>query len=301
MSLFDRVVVGLLPHVPRPWVRHFSRPYIAGTSLDDAIALIRRLNEQGMRATLDILGEHIQSIVQSEAPRDAYLEVLAELKRTGVNSNVSVKLTQLGLAIDAERCYTHIRSLVARAREVDNFVRIDMEDSSCTDPTLGIYRRLRHEFDNVGIVLQSMLRRTEGDAVALSDLRPNVRVCKGIYVEPERIAYRRRDEVNASYLRTVERLLDQGSYVGLATHDSDLVEALLGIIDARGLPRTAYEFQMLLGVQEGLRDQIVAAGHPLRVYVPFGEQWYAYSLRRMRENPKIAGYVARSVFQTPFG
>ena len=301
MSLFDRMVVGLLPYVPRPMVRRFSRPYIAGTTLAEAIDSIRDLNGASMRATLDILGEHIKEIRRADQARDAYLEVLDELRRTGVDSNVSVKLTQLGLNLDEERCFTHIHALVDRAQELGNSVRIDMEDSSCTDPTISIYRRLRDEFDNVGLVLQSMLRRTEGDAAALADLTPNVRLCKGIYQEPERLAYQRRDEVNASYLRTAERLFDQGSYVGLATHDRALVQPLLEMIERRKLPKTAYEFQMLLGVQERLRDEIVAAGHPLRVYVPFGEHWYAYSLRRMRENPKIAGYVARSLLQAPFG
>jgi proline dehydrogenase len=295
MSLFDRAVVGLLPLVPKPVVRRFSRPYIAGVRLPDAIAAIRQLNGTGMRGTLDVLGEHIHRMEDAAGPLNAYLEVLSELHRTGVDSNISVKLTQLGLTVDREACFRNIHALVVRARELGNWVRIDMEDSSCTEPTLEIYGRLRGELDNVGIVLQAMLRRSLSDAEALARLTPNVRLCKGIYVEPRRIAYQDGELINRNFLRILERLVGNGSYVGIATHDERLVYESLRLIEQHGLSRDRYEFQMLLGVEPELRQIIVDAGHPMRVYVPFGEQWYAYSMRRMRENPKIAGHVARTV------
>lgn len=298
MSWFDRIVVGVLPMVPRPIVRHFSRPYIAGTSLDDAVHTVRDLNRARMRATLDVLGEHIQHIEDAEGPRDAYLRVLAELDRSGIDSNISVKLTQLGLKLDREVCYRNLRNLVTRAADQECFVRIDMEDSSCTDETLALYHRLRAEgFTNIGVVLQAMLRRTLEDARRLVRERTPVRLCKGIYVEPRRLAYLDRELVRRSYVETLDVLLGGGSYVGIATHDERLVFEALRLIDRHGLSKDHYEFQMLLGVEAELRQILVDAGHPLRVYVPFGEHWYAYSLRRMRENPEVAGHVARSVLR----
>ncbi len=296
MSLFDRAVVLALPAVPKPLVRRFSQPYIAGSRLEQAIAVVRDLNQRHMMATLDILGEHIHRVAEAEGPRDAYLALLDEIQRTGVQSNVSVKLTQLGLKIDPEQCYRNIRTLVARARAIDSFVRIDMEDTSCTDDTLAIYRRLRSEgLDNTGVVLQAMLRRTLRDASDLGRDRTNVRLCKGIYVEPRHHAYQDRDLVRRSYVASLERLFRAGSYVGIATHDEILVFEALRLVEKMGLAPEQYEFQMLLGVEEELRQILVDGGHRLRVYVPFGEHWYAYSVRRMRENPKLAGHIARAI------
>lgn len=295
MSLFDRLVVAALPVVPRPLVGMFSRPYIAGTRLDQAMAKVRELNRAGCMATVDVLGEHISRLEEAEGPRDAYLELLDAIRREAVDSNVSIKLTQLGLKIDPEACYRHLRALVARAAEQGNFVRIDMEESACTDLTLGIYRRLRAEgFTNTGVVLQAMLRRTLSDAEALAREGANIRLCKGIYVEPRALAWNDREIVRRNYTLILECLLEAGCYVGIATHDEPLVWDALRVIRRLGLRREAYEFQMLLGVDEELRRILTGGGHRLRVYVPFGEQWYAYSSRRLRENPRLAGTVARA-------
>ncbi len=301
MSLFDRAVVGVLPVVPKSVVRKFSRRYIAGARFEDAVTTVRRLEAGGMRATLDILGEHVRSLEDAEVPREAYLEVLDRIDETRIDANVSVKLTQLGLKIDPEACYRNIRAIVARAAARGNFVRIDMEDSSCTTDTLRIYERVRDELEPVGVVLQAMLRRTQADARRLAARRASIRLCKGIYVEPRKVAYQDRELVNRNYSLVLERLLGEGCRVGIATHDERLVWEALRLIDHLGLDREQYEFQMLLGVDEELRDMLVEAGHHLRVYVPFGEQWYAYSVRRLRENPRIAGYVARGVFGSLFG
>lgn len=295
MSLFDRLVVAALPVVPRPLVGMFSRPYIAGTRLDQAMAKVRELNREGCMATVDVLGEHISRLEEAEGPRDAYLGLLDAIRREAVDSNVSIKLTQLGLKIDPEACYRHLRALVARAAEQGNFVRIDMEESACTDLTLGIYRRLRAEgFTNTGVVLQAMLRRTLADAEALAREGANIRLCKGIYVEPRALAWNDREIVRRNYTLILECLLEAGCYVGIATHDEPLVWDALRVIRRLGLRREAYEFQMLLGVDEELRRILTGSGHRLRVYVPFGEQWYAYSSRRLRENPRLAGTVARA-------
>jgi proline dehydrogenase len=206
---------------------------------------------------------------------------------------VSVKLTALGLKLDYGLCRENLELVVSHAAESANFVRIDMEDSSTTEDTLRVYRDVRADgFDNVGIVLQAYMRRTLDDIESLADLVPNVRLCKGIYLEPPDVAYQEFEEVRANFVRALEALLDLGSYVGIATHDEWLLGDGERLVAAHGLGRDEYEFQMLLGVREALGDRLVRDGHRLRIYVPFGEHWYGYSLRRLQENPKIAGYIA---------
>jgi len=223
----------------------------------------------------------------------AYQDVFADIQYCELDSNVSVKLTALGLNLDYEVCRANLRFVVEDAASRGNFVRIDMEDSSTTDDTLRLYRELREQgLDNVGVVLQAMLRRTRDDIAALADLKPSVRICKGIYVEPPELAYQDFDEVRASYVRALEALLDAGSYVGIATHDEWLLDEGRRLVAERGLARDEYEFQMLFGVRPQLEDELVREGRRLRIYVPFGRHWYAYSLRRLQENPKIAGYIA---------
>lgn len=287
MSLLDRAVVTLLPAVPKPVVRRLSSRYIAGSELEDARRVVTRLNAKGKLATVDVLGEEITSAEEAAAITRAYLDVLDMIDADGLDANVSVKLTALGLMLDPALARENLKAIAARGR----FVRIDMEDSSTTDTTLELYRDLAAEgYENLGVVLQAALRRTVDDARALAGA--NVRLCKGIYVEPAEIAYRGFEEIRESYLRTLDVLLDGGCYVGIATHDEHLVDRGIAAVRERGLDPSAYELQMLLGVRPDLADRIVADGHRLRVYVPFGRQWYEYSLRRLQENPKIAGYVA---------
>lgn len=295
MNLIDQAVVGLLPLVPRPIVRRFSARYIAGDDLDAAVRTIRALNERRIMATVDVLGEFIHRLDQADATAAEYERALERIHAGSLDSNISVKLTALGLLLDGEHCFRLMDRLVGAAAARGNFVRIDMEDSACTTRTLDLYRRLRERHDNVGIVLQAYMRRSLADIEDLLPLKPNVRVCKGIYVEPESVAFREPEAIRRNYVDMVDRLLDAGCYVGLATHDEELVERCLGTLRRRNLPRTAYEFQMLLGVTEALRTRLVDAGHRLRVYVPYGAEWYAYSVRRLKENPKIAGYVFQSI------
>jgi proline dehydrogenase len=293
VAIYDRAIVRLLPAVPKPVLRLISDRYIAGTELDDAEACVSRLNGSGVLATVDVLGEEVEREHEARAIAKAYLDVLAAIERERLDANISVKLTGLGLKLDPSLCEDLIGQLVADARERGNFVRIDMEDSSTTDETLALYRRLRESgYDNVGVVLQAYLRRSLADVAALADLRPNVRLCKGIYVEPPELAFQDPEQVRASYVSLLEQLLDNGSYVGIATHDEWVIKRSLEQVVRRKLGRDEYEFQMLLGVREERRDALVRAGHRLRVYVPFGRQWYAYSLRRLQENPSIAGYIA---------
>jgi proline dehydrogenase len=293
VAIFDRAIVRLLPAVPRPVVRKLSERYIAGPELKDARETVRRVNAEGKSATIDVLGEEITTEEEAAAIVRAYLDVFADIERCGLDSGVSVKVTGLGLKLGYDLCRDNLRTVVADAASRGNFVRIDMEDSSTTDDTLRLYRELRGEgHDNVGVVLQAMLRRTASDIAALAGLKPSVRLCKGIYLEPPEVAYPEYEAVRASYVRALEALLDAGSYVGIATHDEWLLDEARRIVAERELGRYEYEFQMLLGVRPGRGDELVRDGHRLRIYVPFGRHWYEYSLRRLQENPSIAGYVA---------
>jgi len=293
VSLVDSAIVRFLPAVPRPLVRRISGRYIAGEELDDALRVVHALNAAGKMATIDVLGEEITSPDEARAIAAAYRESFEGIARGGLDSNVSVKPTALGLKLGYDLCYENMESVVAHAATRDNFVRIDMEDSSTTDETLKMYRELREAgHDNVGIVLQARLKRTLADIRELAGPRPNVRICKGIYLEALEIAFRDFDAVRASFVQALEDLLEAGCYVGIATHDEWLVEHGRRATEERGLGLEEYEFQMLLGVRPALGEELVREGQRLRIYTPFGKHWYAYSLRRLQENPKIAGYIA---------
>jgi len=297
LSLVDSAIVRLLPAVPKQVVRRISEHYIAGEELDDALRVVLELNAEGKLATLDVLGEEVTDPEEARAIAGAYREAIDAFKRGSLDSNISVKPTALGLNLGYELFRENLEDVVRHAAERDNFVRIDMEDSSTTDDTLRIYRELREAgHDNVGIVLQARLKRTIDDVRALAELRPNVRICKGIYLEPPEIAFRDFDAVQANFVQTLEELLDGGSYVGIATHDEWLLEQGKRLVGEHALGQDDYEFQMLLGVRPGLGDELVREGHRLRIYTPFGRHWYSYSLRRLQENPKIAGYIAADTF-----
>ena len=274
-------------------MRRISERYIAGTELADALRIVRELNEQGKMATIDVLGEEITNPDEARAIAAAYRDTFEALERERLDSNVSVKVTALGLNLGYDLCRANLEEVVRHAGDRGNFVRIDMEDSSTTDDTLRLYRELRAaRHENVGVVLQARLKRTVDDVRALAELRPNVRICKGIYLEPPEIAYRDFDAVRASFVQALEELWDAGCYVGIATHDEWLVEQARRSVAERGLRREEYEFQMLLGVRPRMGDELVRERHSLRIYTPYGRHWYAYSLRRLQENPKIAGYIA---------
>jgi proline dehydrogenase len=289
VTRIDSAIVRVLPAVPRLVVRRLSAPYIAGPTLDHAVEVVKRLNAEGKKATIDVLGEEVARASEATEIRSAYHRVLERIEDEGLDANVSVKLTGLGLELDEELALLNLQAVVADAKARSNFVRIDMEDSTTTDAALRFYRELRAaDYENLGVVLQSYMRRTVADVPGLA----NVRLCKGIYAESLSIAFHDPDEIRGSYLAALDALLDQGSYVGIATHDEQLIRASLERIAARGLGPDQIEFQMLLGVRASRGDELVRGGHRLRVYVPFGTHWYEYSLRRLQENPKIAGYVA---------
>ena len=291
MSLLDRAVVTLLPAVPRRVVRTLSSRYIAGSELDDALRVVGELNGAGKLATVDVLGEEVRDASEAAAIAAEYVAALDAFERGGLDANVSIKPTALGLKLDYDLCKRNVETVIAAAEPTNRFVRIDMEDSSTTDDTLRLCSELRAEgHERVGTVLQASLKRTVADAADLAGA--SVRLCKGIYIEPASLQFQHDDEVRASFVETLETLLDGGCYAAIATHDEWLVQESLRLLRERDLAADAYEFQLLLGVRPELGDRLVADGHRLRIYVPYGRQWYEYSLRRLQENPKIAGYVA---------
>ena len=293
VGLFNRAIAAAMPLVPRPLVWRFSRRYIAGAGLEDAFRTASELNEAGCTATIDVLGEDSTDVGEVRSAVDLYLQAIRGIHERSLRCGISVKLSELGLRFDVEQCRDAIRTLIASAAEHDRFVRIDMEDSSVTSVTLDTYRSMRQAFANVGIVIQSCLRRSAQDIAELMQEGPtDVRLCKGIYIEPEQVAFTDPDEIRSSFNSLLEQLFDGGAQrVAIATHDPLLVEHAEGLIAKMAIGKDRYEFQMLLGVAGTLREQLVARGHPMRVYVPFGDRWYAYSLRRLN----IAGHVVSNL------
>lgn len=297
MSLFDRLVVATLPLVPKAIVGKVASRYIAGETLAEAVAMVKRLNQQGFMATVDVLGEFTRDRYEADRSTTKYLELLDAIVEERIDANVSVKLTSLGLSIDTFFGKSNIRRVVEAAARHNIFVRFDMEDSPHTTETLETYDELRREF-RVGVCVQAYLRRTMDDVVRLmAKGQANFRLCKGIYVEPEAIAYKNREQIRDNFIALLDRMFTGGAYVGIATHDEVLVDGAEELIKRKNLTSEQYEFQMLLGVRHELRNAILSRGHRIRIYVPFGDAWYGYSTRRLKENPQIAGYVVKSLFK----
>lgn len=295
--MFNQLIVSMIQLLPKSLVKRCAMRYIAGERIEDAVRVVRTLNSENMMATVDVLGENVSTKEESLIALKACEQVLHSINENHLNANVSIKLTQFGLKIDEEFCYSNMKNLLEIARGYRNFVRIDMEDSSITTATLKLYERLRsHGFENVGVVIQANMRRSEKDIQRLIPIRVNVRLCKGAYIEPETMALNNKEEIRSNYLKLLKMFFEAKCYVGIATHDDFLVRSAFQYIRELNLQKSDYEFQMLYGVRTKLRDQIVADGHRIRIYVPFGEQWYAYSIRRFKENPQMARYVLRALF-----
>jgi proline dehydrogenase len=295
MGIMDKAVASSVRVIPRPIVRKIASRYIAGGRLEEALETIQNLNGHGCLATMSVLGESAQSESAAMETLEQYKRVVGALEANDLKSGISVKLTGLGLALDEDLCRENLEEIVVYAGEKNRFVRVDMEDSSYTAATLELVLDMHERHENIGAVIQAYLRRSLKDVTRLAEAGVSVRLCKGIYHEPREVAYKDFDTVRQNYVLLLEELIKGGSYVGVATHDEYLVWHALRIIHQMGLTKDRYEFQMLLGVDEDLRRILVNAGHKMRVYVPFGEDWYEYSTRRLKENPKIAGYVAKDV------
>jgi proline dehydrogenase len=300
--MINKLIASLLPYFPKSFVWLFSKRYIAGKTLDEAIKASKELNAKGMKVTIDVLGEFITNLDQAEANKQEYLDLIDVAEKNKIDGNYSIKPTMFGLLIDKDVCYENVRAIVAKASEYGNFVRVDMEDSQCTDLEIELYRKLKAEFPkNCGLVVQAYLKRTMDDLKNLMDLHSddnplNYRLCKGIYVEPADIAYKKYEEVNEHFLKDLEFMFQNNIYPGIATHDKPLIEGSYMLIEKYKVPKDKYEFQVLYGVTPDRRQAIVDKGHTMRVYVPFGEQWFGYSTRRLKENPKMAGMIIKAIF-----
>ena len=267
--------------------RRFASRFVAGETVEAAVAALTQLNAAGIRASLDLLGESVATPAEARAARDTYLETLDRIRHAGADANVSVKLTQMGLAIDERLCVENLRAIIAKARDDGSFVRIDMEQSDYTERTLQLFRRTFHpEFGNaVGVVLQSYLRRTERDVEDMIALGARVRLCKGAYQEPPAVAFPNKRDVDANYVRCMEWLLERGNYPGIATHDTAIIAHAKDFARQRGVAPPRFEFQMLYGVRRDLQRRLRREGYNVRVYVPFGSHWYPYLMRRLAERP----------------
>ncbi len=302
MLWFNRILASILPFMPTSFVWIFSKRYIAGKKIDDAIRVSKSLNENGMMVTVDLLGEFITKLSEAEQNKDEYIDIIDTFEKNGINGNYSLKPTMFGLLIDKEACYQYIREIVKKAAEYDNFVRVDMEDSQCVDIEIELFRKLKKEFPkHVGLVLQSYLKRTRDDITNMMDLHTkeialNYRICKGIYVEPKEIAFKKYKEINQHFLEDLEVMFKNGIYPGIATHDIPVVEGAYKLIEKYNVPKDKFEFQMLYGVTPSLRKSITDKGYRMRVYIPYGEEWFAYSTRRLKENPKIASDIIKGLF-----
>jgi proline dehydrogenase len=300
--MFNKFIAAILPFFPKKFIWIFSRPYISGETIEDAMSVSKDLNSKNIKVTLDVLGEFIKTLNEADDNKKEYLDLIDISFKNGIDGNFSLKPTSFGLLINKETCYNYIREIVAKAASYNGFIRIDMEDSPCTDDEIDLFRRLKAEFPaNVGLVLQAYLKRTLKDIESLMDLNSmtyplSFRLCKGIYVEPETIAYKKYEDINEHFLEDLDVMLKNKIHVGIATHDKVLVDGAYKLIEKYNTPRHMYEFQMLYGVTPNLRESIVKKGHTMRVYVPYGKQWFGYSTRRLKENPKMASHIMKAIF-----
>jgi proline dehydrogenase len=300
--MFNKFIASILPYFPKKFIWIFSKSYISGETIEDAMRVSKEFNAKKIKVTIDILGEFIETLEEAEANKKESLNLIDVIIENKIDGNVSIKPTSFGLLIDKNVCYNHIREIVAKAASCNQFIRIDMEDSPCTDMEIELYRKLKAEFPNtVGLVLQAYFKRTLNDIENMMDVHEpanplNFRLCKGIYVEPEEIAYKKYEEINAHYLEDLEFMFKNNIKVGIATHDKKLIAGAYDLLKKHNVSKSMYEFQMLYGVTPNQRDQIVANGHTMRVYVPFGKQWFGYSTRRLKENPKMTSHIIKAIF-----
>jgi len=300
--MFNKLIASLLPYMPKKFIWLFSKRYIAGTTIQDAVRESRKLNREGIMISVDLLGEFITDLKQAHENKNEYIDIIETFEKENIDGNYSLKPTMFGLLIDEKVCYNNIREIVAKAAEYGNFVRVDMEDSQCVDKEIKLFRKLKEEFpEYTGLVFQSYMKRTLDDIKGLEDLNTvsnpvNYRLCKGIYVEPAEIAFKKYQEINDHFLTDLEYIFENKMYPGIATHDKKLVEGAYQLIEKYNVPKEMYEFQMLYGVTPELRKSVVEKGHRMRVYVPFGSQWFAYSTRRLKENPRMASLIIKALF-----
>lgn len=274
-----------------------AKSFVAGETIEDAFKAVKKLNEKGIMATLDVLGESVKNREDSEKAVAAYISLLDAIPRAAVNSHVSLKLTQMGLDIDDEYCFQNMVKIVGRAKEHNNFVRFDMEGSPHTQRTLNVFYRVREKFDNVGIVIQAYLHRSEKDLEALNSAKAKVRLCKGAYKEPKEVAIKKMKDIRKNFMKLTKMLFENGVYPAIATHDDKLIQATKDYVAEHNISRDDFEFQFLYGIRTKTQQKLAADGYRVRVYVPFGTHWLPYFYRRLRERKENVFFVIKNLFK----
>ena len=293
--VINKALAHLMPWIPKPLVGFFAHEYVAGETLEQAVHRSQTWKNQGLRVALNVLGEHVTGWNQVDSFVAAYEQALDAMKHHQLDATITLKPSQIGLALDTTRCAELLSPLLVASQSLGKTLRIEMEESATTDATLALFREVRQQHPNAGVVLQAMLHRSLGDLKALvNEGIANVRICKGIYIEPESIAYQAPERVNQSYVEMLELALTQGEFVGIATHDEYLLREAFRLIEQYQVPTSRFEFQMLLGVTPHLHQLITERAYPLRIYIPYGPEWHAYCMRRLRENPKLVGYLMKA-------
>lgn len=277
--------------------RRVAHRFVAGETIPDAVEAVRVLNQKGFSASVDYLGEMVTNKEDAQRATDEYIRALKEIHASHLNSNVSLKLTQFGLGIDEEFCRSNVEQVVKCAVELNNFVRIDMEGSPYTDSTLRVFTSLRKQYENVGIVIQAYLYRSEKDIQDVLQLRSRIRLCKGAYKEPPEIAFKEKRGTDANFVKLMKILLTSGVYHGIATHDPAMIRATKDFAQEKNIGKDQFEFQMLYGVRRDLQENLLKEGYGVRVYVPYGEEWYSYLMRRMAERPANLLFVLRNLIR----
>jgi proline dehydrogenase len=295
--MLNKLIITLMPYVPKPIIKSVAIKYIAGPELSDAVKTTKIIESHGGMTTIDCLGEFVSEKDRAMQEKVESLTILDAIKENNLPTYLSIKPTSLGLGIDVDFGFENIKEIVTKAEGLGIFVRLDMENSPYTTKTLDIYKKLRNlGLDNVGVVIQAYMRRSEDDIRSLSEYKPSIRLCKGIYNEDKSIAFKDKEEIRNNYKKLLRLIFDLDMYPGIATHDEPLILDAMQLIKERSIPRDKYEFQMLLGVREQRRQEIIDAGHRMRIYVPFGKDWYGYSTRRLKENPDMAGIIFKAIF-----
>ena len=295
--MINKLIASSVSVFPKWFIELFSKSYVAGYSSNEVLSIVKKLNGQGFSATIDILGEHVKDLDISKNITQQYCELFENINSKSIDSNISVKPTHIGLDISKNVVLENFNKIIEVARDKSNFLRIDMESSNNTDDTFEIYNSLKNKYAGVGVVLQAYLKRSIDDIENLADLKFNARICKGIYKEDSEIAYKDKDMINNNFLEMAKLMLQKNSYACFATHDQQLIDSLVELVEKMKIETTKFEFQVLYGVpMNGKLEKLISKGYKVRIYVPFGPDWYEYSLRRLKENPNIAGYVIKNLF-----
>ena len=301
MKLINNLIIQIIPFLPKFFVKIVASPYIAGITDEEMLENVKKLNDKGFKVAIDILGEHVKTKDEATAVTNRYANLYNEITNRKLQANISIKLTHIGQDLGQNFVQNNLFKLVEAAKNNNNFLRLDMENTPYTDQTIKLYEIMKEKYDKIGIVIQSYLKRSMSDIERLADKNFNVRICKGIYVEDEELVFNDYSLIRESFIELVKKCLEKGTYVGIATHDEYLIDNIYSWIIDNDISKNKYEFQVLHGVpmQKKLK-KLINEGNTVRVYLPYGDNWYDYSVRRLKENPKMAGYIIKNIFSSIF-